>query len=135
MRVVAVVSNVVLTVALAASVGVGAEAPPFRWQGPPAPPRHQLLVTAYCRCPICCGKWSDGITASGSRATAGRTIACDRQKFPMGTVLMISGIGRRVCEDTGSAIIGDHIDEFVDSHEDALQLGLRYADASVLYAP
>lgn len=31
-------------------------------------------LTAYCACEKCCGK-SDGITASGTKATAGRTIA------------------------------------------------------------
>ncbi len=135
-RVASVVSKTVLNVLLAASVGMGAEAPAPRWQGPkPQPkPTHRLLVTAYCRCSICCGKWSDGITATGTKATAGRTIACDRREFPMGTVLEIEGVGRRVCEDTGSMIRGLHVDEYVDDHEAALQLGRRHATAIVLSA-
>ena len=132
-RVVAAVANTLLSMLLAASVGVGAEAPALIVGSPR--PQTRLLITAYCACPICCGKWSDGITASGTSATAGRTIACDRKRYQMGTVLLIEGVGRRVCEDTGAAIVGAHVDEFVDTHEYALQLGRRYADASVLYAP
>ena len=46
-------------------------------------------VTAYCSCATCCGKQT-GITASGTRATAGRTIAASGQ-FAFGTKLVING--------------------------------------------
>ena len=35
-------------------------------------------ITAYCSCAKCCGK-ATGRTASGTRATAGRTVAADRK--------------------------------------------------------
>ena len=38
-------------------------------------------LTAYCACEKCCGK-SDGITASGTKATEGRTIAVDTRIIP-----------------------------------------------------
>ena len=41
-------------------------------------------ITGYCSCAACCGK-TTGITASGTRATAGRTIAADTSRFPFGT--------------------------------------------------
>ena len=46
-------------------------------------------VTAYCSCAKCCGK-TTGITASGTKATAGRTIATSGQ-FAFGTKLIING--------------------------------------------
>ena len=42
-------------------------------------------VTGYCACVKCCGK-TNGITASGTKATAGRTIAASAQ-FSFGTKL------------------------------------------------
>ena len=37
-----------------------------------------LVVTSgYCNCPICCGQWSGGPTASGAMPTANHTIAVD----------------------------------------------------------
>ncbi len=86
----------------------------------------QFKVTAYCRCSACCGK-STGITASGTRATAGRTIAADASKFPFGTQLKIDGHVYTV-EDRGGAINGNKIDVYFDSHSAALQWGVRYCE-------
>lgn len=55
-------------------------------------------VTGYDICASCCGK-SDGITASGARATVGRTVAM--KGVPFGTQIYIEGIGYRVVEDRG----------------------------------
>ena len=46
-------------------------------------------VTAYCPCVKCCGK-TNGRTASGTKATAGRTVAAS-SKFAYGTKLNIGG--------------------------------------------
>jgi len=93
------------------------------------PPRLEVpsvhRVTAYCPCPICCGKWSDGITASGTLAKAGRTIAADRAMWNIGTCLEIPSVGKRIVEDTGSAIIGNRIDVYFNSHDEALQFGVK----------
>lgn len=35
---------------------------------PTEAPAQLITVTAYCPCGICCGRFSDGITASGVRA-------------------------------------------------------------------
>lgn len=51
---------------------------------------------AYCK--HCCGK-NDGITASGTKAKAGRTIAA--KGFKYGTKLYIEGYGTYTVEDTG----------------------------------
>lgn len=78
-------------------------------------------VTAYCGCERCCGK-SDGITATGTKATEGRTIAVDPDVIPYGTVVVIDG-QEYVAEDCGGAVIGSVVDIFFDSHEEALQYG------------
>lgn len=65
-------------------------------------------------------------TASGTRATAGRTIAADTSVLPFGTKVMINGQIYTV-EDTGGAIVGNRIDIFFNSHQDALEFGRRVA--------
>lgn len=74
-------------------------------------------ITYYCPCEICCG-WNTGITASGAIATAGTTIAAD-SSIPFGTEIIIDGHVYTV-QDRGSAIIGNHIDIFCNTHEEAL---------------
>lgn len=36
-----------------------------------------VVTSAYCSCPICCGVWSGGPTASGVMPTANHTLAVD----------------------------------------------------------
>ena len=86
-------------------------------------------VTAYCPCSKCCGK-STGRTASGTTATAGRTVAAS-SKFSFGTKLNIGGHVYTV-EDRGGAVSGNKIDIFVNSHAEALQWGVRYLNVSVV---
>ena len=76
-------------------------------------------ITAYCSCIKCCGK-DDGITASGIKATEGRTVAAD---LPFGTVLEIEGIGSRVVEDRG--VLGKHIDIFINDHNRCIEFGRK----------
>ena len=84
----------------------------------------KFTVTAYCACSICCGDNADGITASGTVATANHTIAVDPDVIPMGTHVWING-KEYVAEDTGSAINGNRIDIFFDSHQQARNWGTR----------
>ena len=86
-------------------------------------------ITAYCSCSKCCGK-TTGRTASGTQATAGRTVAASG-KFAFGTKLNIGGHIYTV-EDRGGAINGNKIDIFVNSHAEALQWGVRYLPVSVV---
>lgn len=86
-------------------------------------------ITAYCPCAKCCGK-TNGRTASGTKATAGRTVAAS-SKFAFGTKLNIGGHIYTV-EDRGGAINGNRIDIFVNSHAEALQWGVRYLPVSVV---
>ena len=86
-------------------------------------------ITAYCPCSKCCGK-TTGRTASGTTATAGRTVAAS-SKFAFGTKLNIGGHVYTV-EDRGGAINGNKIDIFVNTHVEALQWGERYLSVSVV---
>lgn len=87
-------------------------------------------VTAYCPCSKCCGSSANGITASGTRATAGRTVAASSQ-FPLGTKLKING-NIYVVEDRGGAIQGNKIDIYMNNHSQALAWGVKYLQVEVV---
>lgn len=70
-----------------------------------------------------------GITASGTKATVGRTIASN--KYPFGTKIMIDGHIYTV-EDRGSSIVDNCLDILVDSKEEATQKGRHTAIVYVL---
>ena len=86
-------------------------------------------VTAYCSCAKCCGK-STGRTASGTKATAGRTVAASSQ-YKFGTKLSING-KTYVVEDRGGAIKGNRIDIYMSSHSQALAWGVKYLPVKVV---
>lgn len=83
-----------------------------------------MTVTAYCPCEKCCGAYSNGYTATGAKATQGVTIATDPDVIPLGTEVEIDG-HIYIAQDVGGAISGNRIDLYFDSHEDALQWGVR----------
>ena len=87
-------------------------------------------VTAYCPCSKCCGKYANGITARGTYAQAGKTIATDK-KFAFGTKLKINGKVYTV-EDRGGAIKGNRIDVYMNTHAEALAWGVRYLPVEVV---
>lgn len=79
-------------------------------------------ITHYCSCEKCCGK-SDGITYTGTIATAGRTIGVDPDVIPLGSTVYIDGQAY-TAEDTGGGIKGNRIDMFVSSHQEAIEKGV-----------
>lgn len=83
----------------------------------------QYKITHYCSCSLCCG-WSTGITASGTQATAGRTVGCN--SLPLGTKIVINGKTYTV-EDRGS-MNSNVIDIYCNSHSEALNNGMYYTD-------
>lgn len=94
------------------------------------PTTTTFKVTAYCPCVKCCGK-TDGITATGTVATAGRTIAVDPTVIPYGSEVILNGV-TYIAEDCGGAIKGNKIDMFFDTHEEALQWGVKYIEGVVV---
>ncbi len=71
-------------------------------------------------------------TATGTTTTEGRTIAADFQVLPPGTVVWIEGIGRRVVEDCGGAVKGNHIDLYFESASAAVKFGRQRLKVTVL---
>lgn len=86
-------------------------------------------ITYYCHCSDCTGK-NDGITATGTKVQEGRTIAVYPAQIPLGSEVVIDG-NTYVAEDKGSGVGMNRIDIYVDSHEKALQLGVKYAEVFV----
>lgn len=81
-------------------------------------------LTAYCACCECCGK-DDGITATGTTAQEGVTLAVDPDVIPLGAWVEINGHMYHA-EDVGSGVGGNHIDIYFESHDDADMFGVRY---------
>lgn len=83
-------------------------------------------ATAYCSCSKCCGRWADGITATGKRVHWG-IIAADWRVLPRGTRVGLSCFPGQVfvVEDRGGAIKGERIDVWYPSHRSALKFGVR----------
>ena len=90
----------------------------------------RFKLTSYCSCSKCCGK-SDGITATGTKAKQGRTIAVDPKQIPYGTKVVING-HTYVAEDCGGSIKNNRIDIYMSSHKEALQFGVQYADVYII---
>ncbi|MEG2822857.1 MAG: NlpC/P60 family protein [Lachnospiraceae bacterium] len=77
-----------------------------------------VTTSGYCSCPICCGQWSGGPTASGVMPTANHTIAVDAKNpfVPMGTKVVMNGVEYTV-EDTGAFDrYGVQFDVYYDNH-------------------
>ena len=89
-------------------------------------------LTHYCdeRYNHICG--GNGVTASGTKTSVGRTVAVDPKKIPYGTKMYIEGYGWRTAEDCGSAVKNNQIDILVDTHEQALNLGTKTGGVWIL---
>lgn len=87
-------------------------------------------VTAYCPCEECsCGYGRQ--TATGHTARSGHTVAVDPTVIPYGTHVKINGV-EYIAEDCGSAVKGNTIDVFFDSHEETEQFGVQYLEVEVM---
>lgn len=86
----------------------------------------EFTVTAYCPCEECCGRWADGVTATGLPAGPG-IVAVDQEVIPLGSTVIIDG-QRYLAADTGSGVKGLHIDICVADHNTAISSGVTTAD-------
>jgi len=106
-----------------------------RTSGRPAR-KLQMVVTAYCPCRKCCGRHSDGKTASGRsiHANGSRFVAADTRLLPFGTRLSVPGYhaGAPVpVLDRGGRIKGNRLDVFFLSHAQAKRWGVRRLEVTV----
>ena len=84
-------------------------------------------VTAYTASYEECGK-TDGITSSGTKATEGRTVACDFLKF--GTQIVILGKTYTVEDRIGSGH-PSKMDVYMESKEEALKFGRKEIEVEI----
>ena len=100
----------------------------------------EFKITHYCACSKCCGKAESdpwyGITATGTKATEGRTIAVDPKVIPYGSqVLVRYADGTEhvyTAEDCGRAIKNNRIDVYMADHQAALVEGVKMAEAFII---
>lgn len=112
-----------------------------------APPEEivweEYIATAYCSCKKCCGIYAENrpvdddgkeivYTASGERAIQGVTIAADWSVLPVGTVVEVDGYGEYVVHDKGGAIKVNKIDIYFESHQEALEWGVKTVNLRVI---
>lgn len=89
---------------------------------------YRVTTTAYTpNCAGCSGRSASGISLKNRTYYKGyRIIAADRKKFPIGTVLQLSGIGKAVVLDTGGAMHGNILDVLFQSRTNALKYGRKH---------
>ena len=84
------------------------------------------FITAYRACDECTD--GDGLTALNKPPVEGRTVAVDPDVIPYGTILVING-HEYIAEDCGgNSIVGKEIDIYFESHEEAVEFGVQYAE-------
>lgn len=94
----------------------------------------RMRVTAYCACRRCCGKFADGITASGHKIRRGDTFVAADKRYSFGTEMIVADYNKgkpiKVL-DRGGAIRGNKLDVFFNSHRKARKWGVKYIDVKV----
>ncbi len=96
----------------------------------------RMVVTAYSPDARSCGKWADGITASGKSVwTNGmRLVAADTRLLPFGSIVSVPGYngGRPVpVLDRGGAIKGKRLDVLYPTHEIARRWGRQPLEVTI----
>lgn len=81
----------------------------------------EFAVTAYCPCEECCGRWAEGVTATGLPAAPG-VVAVDLEVIPLGSTVIIDGQAY-LAADTG--VTGNRVDICVTDHRAAEAFGAR----------
>ncbi|GEM_PF-1655632 len=105
---------------------------------PPPAPRPQpktrslgtFLVTAYCPCAECCGKWAK-LPESERPPLRGPYCAADLSVLPRGSRVLVEGVGWLQVSDTGSDVVGRQIDLLMKSHWRALRFGRQWRKVHV----
>lgn len=79
---------------------------------------------------------SGTVTATGTTVRRNpdgySTVAVDPRVIPLGTKLYIEGYGLAIAEDTGGAILGNKVDVYVNSYDEAVNWGRRQVNVYIL---
>jgi 3D (Asp-Asp-Asp) domain-containing protein len=98
----------------------------------PQAPLGRFKLTAYSGPQL--GQ-AEPITATGTAARAGRTVAVDPKIIPLGSKIYIEGLGERIAEDVGGGITGQHIDVYLGTVPQARHFGVQRGTVSVIAPP
>jgi len=96
---------------------------------------YEMRVTAYCPCEKCCGKNSDKTTASSHKIKRGDKFVAADERYPFGTEMIVPGYNNSEpvkVLDRGNAIRGYRLDVYFDSHQKAIQWGVKHLPVKVL---
>ncbi len=85
-------------------------------------------MTAYCKNSCCTGEYADGITASGHVINDGDRFCAAPSSIPFGTEFYIDGYGIAEVLDRGGAIKGKRLDVYFDTHQEALNWGVKWIE-------
>jgi len=97
-----------------------------------------MLVTAYCPCRKCCGRYTDGKTACGHtiHANGSRFVAADTRVLPFGTRVSVPGYHQGAAVpvlDRGKRIRDMRLDVFFLSHHQARRWGAKWLPVTVFF--
>ncbi len=92
---------------------------------------YEMSATAYYPGPESTGKWANGYTSIGMKATFG-IVAVDPKVIPLRSRVYVDGYGYAIAADVGSAIKGLRIDLCYDTLQEALNWGRRKTKVYVL---
>lgn len=98
-------------------------------------PAKTIKVTAFCSCEICCGKWSDGQTASGYWIQPGDRFVAAPNHIPFGTKFIVPGYNNDQpveVKDRGGAITVERLDVYFCTHQEALNWGVKYLEVEAI---
>lgn len=82
----------------------------------------KMIATAYSRSEE--EGTANGITASETMVRPG-VVAVDPEVIPLGTEIIIEGMGVFTAEDTGGNIKGNRLDIYFESREEAFEFGIQ----------
>lgn len=96
----------------------------------------RMLVTAYSPDARSCGKYADGVTASGYSVwtNGGKLVAADTKLLPFGSLISVPGYDRGEIVpvlDVGGKIKGHRLDVLFPTHARARQWGAQWLDVVV----
>jgi len=89
-----------------------------------------VVATGYCSCNKCNYPYGGKPSYLGHPLRKG-IVAVDPKVIPMGSKLYIEGYGEGIASDQGNAIKGNRIDLCFNSHQEALNWGIRTVKVTI----